>query len=253
MKRRKRHWPTVRVPVEKRAKTTRPAEGQPAGKEIEIKLRVADKRAMLRRLAALHARQQGPRVHEMNALYDTPDGTLARRGQMLRIRIERPAGWAGKTVKRALGNDARQTAILTYKGPASSQSKGRAHGPPAYKVREEREVFITDAAGIAGILEALGLHPWFRYEKHRSTYLLPVVNGVKVELDETPIGNFLELEGRCEAIDRSAKLLGFGPEDYITRSYGSLYLEQSRKPVYEVQSEPSPTSGLGDMFFPRPK
>src|SRR5579862_233255 len=113
MKRRKRHWPTLRVPVTKRAKTTRPAQGQPAGKEIEIKLRVADKRAMLHRLAALHARPQGPRVHEMNALYDTPDGTLARRGQMLRIRIERLAGWARKTAKRAPGNDARQTAILT--------------------------------------------------------------------------------------------------------------------------------------------
>ena len=49
-----------------------------------------------------------------------------------------------------------------------------------------------------------GLEPWFRYEKYRSTYRLPGLPGVKVELDETPIGDFLEVEGAARGIDRAA-------------------------------------------------
>jgi hypothetical protein len=61
-----------------------------------------------------------------------------------------------------------------------------------------------------------------------------------VELDETPIGEFLELEGPPSAIDRMAKLLGYSRSDYITKSYLALYLAQCRK------------KGLvaGDMLFP---
>ncbi len=39
------------------------------------------------------------------------------------------------------------------------------------------------------------------------------------------MGDFLELEGERQAIDRAAMLLGYGPADYIARSYGSLWLE----------------------------
>jgi hypothetical protein len=49
------------------------------------------------------------------------------------------------------------------------------------------------------------------------------------ELDETPIGNFLELEGSPRWIDRTARLLGFSSSDYINRSYGYLYLAFCRE------------------------
>ena len=44
-------------------------------------------------------------------------------------------------------------------------------------------------------------------------------------LDETPIGDFLELEGPPRWIARAARALGRSPADYITASYGSLYLQ----------------------------
>jgi len=50
-----------------------------------------------------------------------------------------------------------------------------------------------------------------------------------VLLDETPIGNFLELEGSPRWIDRTARRLGFSPKDYINRSYGYLYLAWCRE------------------------
>ncbi len=71
------------------------------------------------------------------------------------------------------------------------------------------------------ILEALGLRPSFRYEKYRSIYGLPGLAGVTLDLDETPIGDFLVAEGCRAAIDRSAALLGYRPADYITRATAS--------------------------------
>jgi len=54
---------------------------------------------------------------------------------------------------------------------------------------------------------------WFRYEKYRTTFRLPDsnawANGLLIELDETPIGNLVELEGPAAAIDRAAEELGF--------------------------------------------
>jgi len=44
-------------------------------------------------------------------------------------------------------------------------------------------------------------------------------------LDDTPIGVFLELEGAPGWIDRTARLLGFAEQDYITASYRSLYVD----------------------------
>jgi adenylate cyclase class 2 len=79
------------------------------------------------------------------------------------------------------------------------------------------------------ILTQLGYRPVFRYEKFRTEYTKRAGNGGKVLLDETPIGNFLEIEGSPRWIDRSARLLGFSSDEYITRSYGYLYLAYCRE------------------------
>jgi adenylate cyclase class 2 len=42
-------------------------------------------------------------------------------------------------------------------------------------------------------------------------------------VDETPIGNYAELEGPAEWIDRAATRLGVDPAQYITLSYGRLF------------------------------
>lgn len=55
-----------------------------------------------------------------------------------------------------------------------------------------------------------------------------------MDLDETPIGVFLELEGPKRVIDRAANKLGYAKSDYLTVSYLELYgsdcLMQGRKP-----------------------
>ena len=73
---------------------------------------------------------------------------------------------------------------------------------------------------------------WFRYEKCRTTFRLPgsaLGTRTLIEVDETPIGTFVELEGPPAAIDRAAQELGFTARDYIVMNYLSLYVEDCRR------------------------
>ena len=222
-----------------------------AGKtEVEVKLRIGDLAALRKRLTRLKARPGAAgRVHEMNYLFDTPQGSLAKHGQLLRIRVARAERGAARTGRAAKGSgNPGMDAVLTYKGPSElpgdvQQTANQGSPNPSaprtltrqgrYKVREEIEVAVAGPGGLKAIFEALGLRGWFRYEKFRTTYQLPAsrrwARDLAIELDETPVGVFLELEGSPAAIDQAAALLGYGPADYITKSYLQLYLEQCRK------------------------
>src|SRR5260370_40012407 len=64
-------------------------------RETEIKLRINDVRAFHRALKRIGARPAGPgtsKVHEENVIFDTPQGGLAKHGQLLRIRTKTPEG-----------------------------------------------------------------------------------------------------------------------------------------------------------------
>ena len=218
-----------------------PASKEVSSTETEVKLRVGNRAALLRRLKALGVKLLVPRTYEMNTLYDTPSAALASRKEMLRIRIEHAA--PGNIGVRDLRTRVwHGEAILTYKGPGKGGRRG-------YKVRMERELHVADADAMSQILAILGLRAWFRYEKFRSTYRLPSLAGAKIELDETPIGDYLEIEGSRTAIDRVAALVGFRREDYIAVSYGALFMEQCGLVKPGRSPEPTPHSRLPDMLF----
>jgi adenylate cyclase class 2 len=197
--------------------------------EVEIKLRVMDLSTLRHRLKQLRAREILPRTYESNTLYDTPSRNLNRRGQLIRIRIEQPSANA-----RSIRGARTSGAILTYKGPSrsfrGSQTASRKRKDRTrFKIRDEVEVIVSDGEQMSAILHALGLRPAFRYEKFRTTYALRGIRGLKVEFDETPVGLFVELEGRSAAIDRAARLLGYARSDYMTESYGALYIADCRR------------------------
>ncbi|MEY2396637.1 MAG: hypothetical protein QOF94_2982, partial [Acidobacteriaceae bacterium] len=67
--------------------------------ETEIKLKIRDPKAFQRILKRLGAKPVGSasgRVHEDNLIFDTPDGGLAKHGQLLRLRTETAATAASK-------------------------------------------------------------------------------------------------------------------------------------------------------------
>ncbi len=212
--------------------------------EREIKLKIEDIKAFRRLLRKLGAEPVGAgqgRVHEENVIFDTPQGGLAKHGQLLRIRTETLEG-SGKSGKQR----AKRRVVLTFKRPvarsAAADGKQLSAGP--HKLREEIEMEVTDAATLATIFEGLGMAGWFRYEKYRTTFRLPAsqawARGLLIELDETPIGTYVELEGPAGAIDRAAIELGYSKRDYVLKNYLTLYVDACRskgiEPVHMVFS-----------------
>jgi adenylate cyclase, class 2 len=201
--------------------------------EIEIKLRIVDVKALKRTLKRLGARPVGSgsgRMHEWNVIFDTPEGGLAKHGQLLRIRTEttETKSKKGKTtpVMRTLLTFKRP--IVAGRAPSASAQENHRH-----KVREEMELEVADGSVLTQIFEGLGMRGWFQYEKYRTTFHLPAssswAKGLLIELDETPIGTFVELEGPSAAIDRAAQELGFSRRDFVLKSYLALYVEECRR------------------------
>lgn len=167
------------------------------GQEIEVKVEIASFRSFRKRLREAGFRVKHRRVFERNVIFETVPPTLRPSGQIVRLR------------------EAGGRCILTYKGPAIVSR---------HKSREEVEFQASDAEAAFTFLTRLGYKPQFIYEKYRTEYAQGVEEGV-VTVDETPIGIYAELEGTEKWIDSTAKTLGLADTDYITASYGALYLK----------------------------
>ena len=169
--------------------------------EIEIKFRVADIELLVVRLRQLGLKQVTPRTHEMNILFDLPGRPLRARGDLLRLR-KYGESW-----------------VLTHK------AKGPTKNGP-HKTRIETETRLEDGEKMESILRALHFEPCFRYEKFRAEW--KDEQGYVV-IDETPIGNFAEIEGPPEWIESIARDLGISPNDYITETYAGLFFQWKRQ------------------------
>jgi adenylate cyclase class 2 len=135
----------------------------------------------------------------MNTLYDLPGQKLRKRKELLRLR-QYGSVWK-----------------LTHK---SGGKTGR------HSSRAELETGVEDGTNMDAILRALGYAPSFRYEKFRAEW---TDKKGQVVVDETPIGNFCEIEGPSRWIDATAEKLGVTPEDYITKNYATLFADWKRE------------------------
>lgn len=176
-------------------------------REIEIKFQVKDLRELARRLRTAGFRLVTRRTHEMNTLYDLPGEVLRKRKELLRLR-KYGSAWT-----------------LTHK---SGGKKGR------HSSRMELETGVADGKKMDAILRKLGYIPTFRYEKFRAEW---TDTKGQVVVDETPIGNFCEIEGPARWIDATAKKLAVSPADYITKNYATLFADwkqETRGPANEM-------------------
>ena len=249
------------------------------GHEIEVKLKIEDVAGFRAALKTVGARVVGGgtgRVHEWNTLYDTVEQKLRGRDELLRIRVETRLGRDGRRLRNA-----DQRVILTFKRPVgvaeggeravvarrgdhrTYSAKGAENvGHPVrdvgqtardggsqgrHKVREEIETVVGDDGELGKIFAGLGMRESFHYEKYRTTFRMPASQrwaaGLLIELDETPIGTFVELEGTAKAIDRAARALGFSKNAYIVTNYLRLYAEECARRGEKV----------GDMVFRKRK
>lgn len=178
-----------------------------AHQEVEVKFRIADVKALATRLEAAGFRLVTKRTHEMNTLYDRPREPLRRRGALLRIR-KYGSKWT-----------------VTYKDKSVVETGG-------HKSRREIETPVENGETLAAIFRAVGFKPGFAYEKFRSEWS----DGAgHVVIDETPIGDFGEIEGPPQWIDAVAEKLGIKKGQYITASYAELFLEWRKRTGSKVK------------------
>jgi adenylate cyclase class 2 len=196
--------------------------------EIELKFPIDDLARLQSRLPDLGFTLDTPRTFEINTLYDTSGRTLRESRQILRIRRYGDI-WT-----------------LTHKRhPTQPGSTSPAFDSAArYKVRIETETRIEDGPTLGAIFEQLGYGPVFRYEKFRTEWsqVISTIEGPLFDspdgpidipppnprchlvIDETPIGDYAELEGPPTWIDKTLANLGVDPASCLTESYGRLFL-----------------------------
>jgi adenylate cyclase, class 2 len=166
-------------------------------REVKLLFETADE-ARAAVLATGATPLHGRRLQE-DCLLDTINDDLRRRRSALRVRQD-----GGRS-------------ILTFKGPVQ---------PAAVKVREEIETTVGDGTTLMRILEELGFHAWFRYQKYREEFAL---DDCIIAIDETPVGVFVEIEGGDRGIDAAAHALGRGPADYVLESYRALFVRHCER------------------------
>ncbi len=169
------------------------------GQETEAKFCVRSLKRIEQGLVKLPARLVQPRILEVNLRFDTPEQTLQRSNQVLRLRQD-------------------SEVHLAYKGDSQWLEGART--------RREIEFKVEDFETAREFLEALGYQVSFRYEKYRTTYEL---EKVLVMLDELPYGDFVEIEGDLAKLKGIADKLSLDWQAAIPVSYHALFEQLSQK------------------------
>jgi predicted adenylyl cyclase CyaB len=185
---------------------------------LESEVKIACRENLLLRHPDIELRLLESRHFEDNWLLDYEDGQLTATHRVLRLRAVNDRGW------------------LTFKAPPQEH--------PWLKVRSEIEVAVEAPELMLNLLEAVGLKRIHRYQKFRTGYLVVLTSGRRLlaTFDETPMGNFLELEGEDQTIAELVNRLGIRVQDLIQSSYPALWAQWLKS-----RGEP-----IRDMVFPEP-
>lgn len=166
----------------------------PVSKELEVKLYLVNQEQLQETLKDLGAHLVQPRTYERNLRFDTAEGTLTSKAQVLRLRQD--------SANR-----------LTFKGPNEIED--------GVSARTEIEFSVDNFEKAQALLEALGYRVSMIYEKYRTVYEL---SGTLVTLDEMPFGFFAEIEGSDGAnIQAVCNQLGLMWELRSLQSYAVLF------------------------------
>lgn len=172
-------------------------------KEIEIKLPVDDIPKLISKIYSLGFDRIQKKLYEYNIVFDTPEGHLKKKNQLLRL--------------RKIGD----ISFITFKQPVPLNQDINQ-----YKIREETEVSVSEFTKTQSILLNLGYRIFFIYEKYREIFCH---DNILIMIDQTPIGDYIEIEGSPDDIDMISKELDFKKSQYIIESYYSLFRRQETK------------------------
>lgn len=180
--------------------------------EQEMKIQVAALRVVREHLAHRGGRCLHPSSLEDNWVLDDQRRTLSASARLLRVRQTGHGCW------------------LTLKEPGSFSG--------GVKSRIEIESSVESAEPVLAILAGLGFRPVRHYQKRREEWSL---RQIVVALDETPMGDFVELEGPADLLPAAAADLGLDPLAAARGTYLDLWV------AYRALHPDAPA----DMVFPR--
>jgi len=179
--------------------------------ETEVKIAIQNEKKLKRLLSTLDGLVETNRCLEDDILYDFTDQRLLLWGFILRTREKHFLG-------RDFGEGITEY-IITWKGPVKEKHAD-------LKIMEEIEFPVETKELMIKFVRSMGLEKIFRYQKYRTLYTL---SRVKILVDETPMGFYMELEGNPDSIHKIASKLGFSKEEYITENYYQLWQEYRKK------------------------
>jgi predicted adenylyl cyclase CyaB len=160
--------------------------------EIELKYIGPDIRALRLRLDELGAYRASARALERNVVFDDERMSLMASQRLLRLRDHRE---------------------LTLKEPLQDDR---------YKVRRELTLQI-ERGDVEAFLRALGYRPTWHYEKYRQVWDL---DHMAVMIDELPfLGTVVEIEGKRDRIEDTARKLGLDGLPTSSANYRSLFID----------------------------
>lgn len=164
--------------------------------ETEIKFQVEDLAALAEKIKSVGGVGLHLNSFQRTILKDTPDLQLRGRGVFLRVR-----------------DGEKKIMTVKSKVPGSDEK---------FKERQELEIEVSDVAMAERMLDVLGFTEKWIMEKYRSEYLL---EGTVLALDRLPFGNYLEIEGGKDSIDKVVKILELENETRLTSTYWHLFDE----------------------------
>lgn len=146
---------------------------------------------------------------ETNIILDNDSQSLRKAGSLLRLRRQK---WPWE-----------ERFWLTYKYVSRESRLAEEEG---VKAREEIELYIPDGPAMLAVFNGLGYNQAFFYEKFREAWDIYVLPGdCVVDLDILPFGEFVEIEGEPDEIDRAQKLLGLDKYEISLKNYYELNRE----------------------------
>ena len=165
--------------------------------EREIKYKVESFEPYRKRLLRQGAKRKSPCLED-NTVFDDKEESLKRENKLLRLRNS-------------------DSVTITFKKPVDRSR---------FKIMEEYEIEVSDFEEAERIITSLGFHKVFRYQKRREVFTL---QDTHILFDETPIGNYIEIEGTEKRILQLSKVLDLDSDRGSTKNYMELYREHCRQ------------------------
>lgn len=155
---------------------------------------------LISRLKALGA-SDGGKFFENNILFDTQHEFLSLNNRLLRLR------------------EYKNKYIITLKD--KSNIKGGK-----FKIREEIETHVSDLFSTLEIFKRMGYNVKLIYQKYRRKM---IIDKSEITIDNLPFGDYIEIEGSKESIEKLSEELELLTTDISNKSYVSLYCDICRK------------------------